>query len=416
LNEECVRPQGSGTGFVNKALAANKKSPCLVLNKTDQLSFGVIHYAGKVFYEASNFVEGNKDTLSTDLEDAATKCSNSIIADAFNYEKYHAAAVAANKKGRPARQKSNIMAPTVWTKYKTQLSSLMKNLYATKSRYIRCIKPNTVKKPLIMEHKTSVEQLRYAGIVAGVTISRSAFPNRLNNSVVYARYNSMWDKKQYPAAKTNSMTVFEKVKADCDAILTCALKSKEITEDGKTIKAFVVGKTRTYFRGGALEFLESQRITGLDAQAIAIQKAARGYLVRRYQVKTSRVSKEDEEAARLEEEERLERLKREKAENEAKLKKRCFRTIRRWRLLNANFKTRKKRAKGKWRMLMSLRQECRRRGTTWQRDSRKSRPVLHPQRMRWNGSKPSSMPTLRSLKLYARKIRRLRKRPKRLKN
>ncbi|CAB9497390.1 Unconventional myosin [Seminavis robusta] len=319
LNEECVRPKGSGEGFVNKVLAAHKKSPCLVPHKTDRLSFGVVHYAGLVYYEASGFVESNKDTLPTDLEDAATKCSNSIIADAFTFEKY--AAAAGGTKGKPKRQKSNLMAPTVWTKYKTQLSSLMTSLYATQSKYIRCIKPNTVKKPLIMEHKTSVEQLRYAGIVAGVTISRSAFPNRLANSVVFSRYNSMWDKDKYPSKKSGGMSMPELVKADCEAVMECALKEKETkNKDGKMIKAFVCGKTKTYFRSGALEFLESQRVTGLDSQAITVQKAVRGWLVRKYQVNTGKIKQEQAERERLEELERQERLKREKAERDAKFK------------------------------------------------------------------------------------------------
>ena len=320
LNEECVRPKGSGEGFVNKALAGNKKSPCLVPNKTDPLSFAIMHYAGGVMYQASNFVEANKDTLPTDLEDTATKCSNSIISGAFNFEKYQAAE-AAKKGGTPKRMKSNIMAPTVWTKYKAQLSHLMTNLHATQSRYIRCIKPNTVKKPLIMEHSTTVEQLRCAGIVAGVTISRSAFPNKLYNSQVFARYNSMWDKAKFPSAKSGSMKLEDKVRADCDAVMTCALKSHETTENGKTIKAFVVGKTRTYFRAGALEYLESQRITGLDAQAIAIQKAARGYLVRKFMGNTTKVKKDEEEAALRAQQEREEQLKREREEADAVHKK-----------------------------------------------------------------------------------------------
>jgi len=315
LNEECVRPKGSGSGFVNKALSANKNSPALIANKTDRGSFGVIHYAGTVFYDAEFFVESNKDTLPTDLEDCACKCSNSIIADAFNFDKYHAAAV--SKKGGPKRQKSNIMAPTLWTKYKAQLSSLMTSLYATHSRYIRCIKPNTVKKPLIMEHTATVEQLRCAGIVAGVTISRSAFPNRLPNSTVYARYNNMWDRNAYPSAKSINMTLPEKMRADCEAVMTCALKEKE-TADGKV---FVVGKTRTYFRAGALEFLESHRVVGLDAQAIAIQKSIRGWLVRKDCNFSPKGRREEEERLRREEEERQERLKREKEEQEAKLKK-----------------------------------------------------------------------------------------------
>jgi myosin-5 len=62
----------------------------------------------------------------------------------------------------------------------------MDNLGQTTSRYIRCIKPNLLKAPLQLDHKTTVEQLRCAGVVAGITIARSAFPNRLANISVLA--------------------------------------------------------------------------------------------------------------------------------------------------------------------------------------------------------------------------------------
>jgi chromosome segregation ATPase len=102
--------------------------------------------------------------------------------------------------------------------------------------------------------------------------------------------------------------------------MTCALKCKETTKDGKTIKAFVVGKTRTYFRAGALEYLESNRITGLDAQAVAIQKAVRGWLVRKFLVYTPKVKQEEEEAARRAEEERLAALAAEREALDAEMK------------------------------------------------------------------------------------------------
>ncbi|CAB9520503.1 Unconventional myosin [Seminavis robusta] len=318
LNEECVRPKGSGFGFVNKALAGNRKSPCLVPDMTDRMCFGIKHYAGKVFYNAENFVASNQDTLPTDLQDCASKCSNRLICAAFQEEPDEMPRRGSSKE-TPKRLRSNIMAPTVWTKYKGQLSHLMTNLRSTNSRYIRCIKPNTLKKPGLMEHNTTVEQLRYAGIVAGVTISRSAFPNRLSNTVVYARYNGMWEKRQYPSVKSRSMSIAEQVKADCEAVLTCALKTKESLEKGgRTVKAFVVGKTRTYFRAGALEYLESQRITGLDAQATAIQKAIRGWLIRKDQIKAAKKKVEDAALAIQAEKERKERLAREKKEREAR--------------------------------------------------------------------------------------------------
>ncbi|EEC42649.1 predicted protein, partial [Phaeodactylum tricornutum CCAP 1055/1] len=174
LNEECVRPQGSDQAFVQKALQVNNASQCLIVNKMDRMSFGIHHYAGKVMYDADQFVSSNQDTLPTDLSDLCSMSTNFVIANEM------AKVEAANMtRGTPRRQKSNLVAPTAWGKYKTQLLSLMTNLRKTESRYIRCIKPNMKKVPVLMEHIPTVEQLRCAGVVAAVTLSRSAFPNRL---------------------------------------------------------------------------------------------------------------------------------------------------------------------------------------------------------------------------------------------
>ncbi|KAL7577776.1 hypothetical protein ACA910_010533 [Epithemia clementina (nom. ined.)] len=277
LNEECVRPKGNDFDFVQKALQQNKDSPCLIINKLDRMSFGIHHFAGKVMYDAEQFVSRNQDTLPTDLGDLCAKSNNFIIAANMD-------STASNKEGgrsAPKRAKSNLVAPTVWGKYKTQLASLMTNLRKTQSRYIRCIKPNMKKVPVLMEHIPTIEQLRCAGVVAAVTLSRSAFPNRIDNSVVRFRYAAQWDPNKCPSKRTNSMSPQEGQRADIDAILTYALREKEVHEKGRVIKAFVVGKTKTYFRAGALEFLESHRLeNGLDAPATILQRYARGFLVR----------------------------------------------------------------------------------------------------------------------------------------
>jgi myosin-5 len=292
LNEECIRPKGNDFDYVQKSLQINKNAPCLIVHRTDRLSFGIQHYAGEVMYDGDSFVSKNLDTLPTDLQECAEKCSNAIISQ---------------PRSEPLtigrRQLSNIVAPTVWTKYKTQLTELMTSLRKTKSRYIRCIKPNSEKAPLLLEHNPVVEQLRCAGVVAGITITRSVFPNRLPNSLVLARFSNMWDVKNYPSSKTKDMTLEQKRAADCKALLDGALKCKEVVEDGKVVKAFVVGKTKTYFRSGALEFLESNRMSGLDAHATVIQRAARGWLSRNFG-KRSKQRREEEEAARRVEQER----------------------------------------------------------------------------------------------------------------
>jgi len=299
LNEECVRPKGNDQQFVQKALQQNKDSPCLIVNKMDRMSFGVHHYAGKVMYDAEQFVTRNQDTLPTDLSDLCAKSDNFIMSSTME----DTGAAEASSRGAPKRQKSNLVAPTVWGKYKTQLASLMSSLRKTNSRYIRCIKPNMVKKPILMEHVPTVEQLRCAGVVAAVTLSRSAFPNRIDNQVVRFRFASMWDPDKYPTKKTSSMTEEEGTRCDVEAMMTCALKSKEIHEDGKIIKAFVVGKTKCYFRAGALEFLEANRLeNGLDEPATQIQKIARGWIIRKNWDSMTSGAREEEERKRMEEE------------------------------------------------------------------------------------------------------------------
>jgi myosin V len=313
LNEECVRPQGNDASFVQKALQQNKASPCLVVHRTDQLSFGIQHYAGTVMYDAEMFVSKNLDTLPTDLQACVEASSNPIINKPRSEEVVRVRS-SSPVRGMRTQKHSNIMAPTVWTKYKHQLHSLMNDLKKTRSRYIRCIKPNSVKKPTLLEHGLVVDQLRSAGVIAGIMIARSVFPNRLDNAVVLARYSGMWDHKAYPSKKTRAMDPLQQRVEDCKALMEGALKSKQTMVDGRVVKAFCVGRTRTYFRAGVLEWLESNRMRGLDAQAITIQKYARGWLVRNQgnnQNERAKFAEMERERKRQEELAYFERLKQE---------------------------------------------------------------------------------------------------------
>jgi myosin heavy subunit len=275
LNEECVRPKGSDKEFVYKAINQNKSSPCLIADRLlGPLDFGIHHYAGKVVYFAEGFLARNQDTLGEDLLEVSKKSTNDIIANHLQNEKmmHNEVEIDSVNRTAPRRGKSNIAASTLWTKFRTQLNSLMKNLNETQSRYIRCIKPNTIKKPLILQHMTSIEQLRCAGVVAAVTISRSAFPNRLDHRACYDRFKVLKGKK---ASRKHSDKIDHK--EEIIKMLDHVLAGME--SDGK--KAYVIGKSRVYFRMGALEHMEAERAKGFDVWAIDIQRVTRGWLVRR---------------------------------------------------------------------------------------------------------------------------------------
>lgn len=276
LNEECVRPKGSDKEFVYKAINQNKTSSCLIADKLlGPLDFGIHHYAGKVVYFADGFIARNNDTLAADLNDAAKKSTNDIIANHFQNEAMMngvSASVPATR-AAPKRGKSNIVSDTLWTKFRNQLNSLMKNLNETQSRYIRCIKPNTVKKPRVMMHMTTIEQLRCAGVVAAVTISRSAFPNRLDHRACLERFKVLNKVKGKKKGKLDQGDPKEEVQKMLSKTLD-PLATPDFTP-------FVVGKTRVYFRLGVLEFLENERMKGWDQWALDIQRVTRGWLVRK---------------------------------------------------------------------------------------------------------------------------------------
>jgi myosin heavy subunit len=125
-------------------------------------------------------------------------------------------------------------------------------------------------------------QLRSSGVVAAVTLARSAFPNRLEHALVLSRFFPLWPPgvKRTPKDDLDSP---QALKRESEKLLMYALKSLE--SDGA--KAFVVGKTRAYFRGGALEFIEAARLKGMEPAATQIQALARGRLGRKkaYRVK-----------------------------------------------------------------------------------------------------------------------------------
>jgi myosin heavy subunit len=155
----------------------------------------------------------------------------------------------------------------------------MEDLQKAQSRYIRCVKPNSVKKSRIMEHGMTLDQLRSSGLISAVTLARSAFPNRLEHILILDRFYPLWP----PGVSRIAASDPKGQQTQCEKLLTYALKP--LVKDG--VKAFVIGNSRAYFRAGALEFLEASRLKGMENPATAIQALVRGFLARRlaYRIK-----------------------------------------------------------------------------------------------------------------------------------
>ena len=87
--------------------------------------------------------------------------------------------------------------------FRSQLLQLMKTMNATHPHYIRCIKPNEVKQPLVFEATKSMDQLRSSGLFEVIRIRRELFPYSMMHGEFVQRYKYvLGERYQSSAFKT----------------------------------------------------------------------------------------------------------------------------------------------------------------------------------------------------------------------
>ena len=270
LNEECIRPNGSDESFVYKTKMVHACSSHMLTDRLQSKSeFGVKHFAGPVTYDATYFIIRNSDQIPHDLLECAIQSTNSLVKD----EIQNVLDSLQKKKAGTPRRSSVAGSRTVLAKFRSQLNTLMANINETRTRYIRCIKPNNFMKPKLTDHWATVRQLKCAGLVTAITISRESFPNRLNYEVTWDRFICLLEKDY---VKSLGGTLKEKV----NVLLGSLLDKPFSRADGARVPPFACGKTRVYFRSGALERLESERLYFFSVYAAKIQTFVRCVLGR----------------------------------------------------------------------------------------------------------------------------------------
>ena len=229
--------------------------------------------------------EKYKEIQRTTTETTAEICKNSITNDSLNPNPWKDMRMRTSKKPAQTEPKlyerqpscSNLMAATVWTKYRTQLNSLMQTLNKTHSRYVRCIKPNADMNPWKCDRVMISKQLRYTGLVPTIALSRAMFTKSISNKIFLKKFRCLWDMQNYPS-KTKRLDTHEtRRKLECEALLlsVTTLHGFDTTWPEITEIPYAVGKTRSYFRQGVLEWLESTRSHEFARFAIILQKLIR---------------------------------------------------------------------------------------------------------------------------------------------
>merc|ERR1712209_161428 len=240
LEEESNFPKATDKSFEDKVKAQHLgKSANMAKAKsaTDpNAHFAIIHYAGTVSYNVTGWLEKNKDPVNDTVVDVLKRGSCELMKTIWAD---HPGQSAPPDEGKKKKKKGG--GKTVSSVYLVQLADLMGTLNITEPHFIRCIVPNTHKKPLETECPLIMHQLTCNGVLEGIRVCMLGFPNRIRYCDYKMRYMILG-----ASHLANASNDKEGVKALMASINFEAEKYR-------------CGHTMVFFRAGALAALEEAR-------------------------------------------------------------------------------------------------------------------------------------------------------------
>merc|ERR1712168_1026642 len=242
LEEESLFPKATDKSFEEKLKASLGKLPVFLkpASKTDKNAhFGVSHYAGVVNYNVTGWLEKNKDPVNetvVELFKSTSKCQLLV-----HLWRDHPGQPTTAPKDEGKKKKKGGGGKTVSSVYLVSLGELMTTLYSCEPHFVRCLVPNTHKKPGEVEPPLIMHQLTCNGVLEGIRICMRGFPNRMLYPDFKMRYACL-GQAEISSSSDNKTAVY-------------ALMDK-IEFDRERYR---LGHTLVFFRAGALAGLEEKR-------------------------------------------------------------------------------------------------------------------------------------------------------------
>ncbi|XP_058800038.1 unconventional myosin ID [Phymastichus coffea] len=243
---------------MDKKLVEHKHYTSRQLKPTDKelahkTQFRIKHYAGDVVYNINGFLDKNKDTLFQDFKRLLFKSKNSIIESMW-------------PEGVQDITKTTKRPLTAGTLFKNSMIALIKNLTSKEPFYVRCIKPNEVKSPVVFDEERVTHQVRYLGLVENILVRRAGFAYRQRYDKFLKRYK-MISRYTWPNFRGK----------DDKSGVKMMMDDKDFSNDVQ------YGHTKIFIRSPRTLFaLEKAREDLIPGIVVLIQKMARGFMARRY--------------------------------------------------------------------------------------------------------------------------------------
>ncbi|KAK7909301.1 hypothetical protein WMY93_013985 [Mugilogobius chulae] len=231
----------------------------LALNPSDktlefQKHFRIQHYAGEVTYSIEGFLDKNKDL------------SNSVLQQMW-------------PDGQMSITEVTKRPQTAATLFKNSIVALVDKLACKEPYYVRCIKPNELKTPMVFDDARCKHQVAYLGLLENVMVRRAGSPTDSPTRGFCRVFCVLFDPNVHPCVARYKMT--------CEYTWPNHLMSS----DKEAVKAIVsqhgfeqdveYGRSKLFVRSPRSLFdLEQERNQLIPILVLFLQKVWRGALAR----------------------------------------------------------------------------------------------------------------------------------------
>jgi len=229
LDEECTFPKASDQSFVDKIEKAfvGHDSYSKPEKSRGYPAFGIQHFAGVVEYNATNFLEKNRDNLAGGIVELMQDSAVALVADVFGGEVLATGQIRAREKSASRTRRGEVVkapeesgnkvhrkTPSLSSQFKTSLSQLIDRMTACYPHFVRCIKPNLNQEKENFVPEFVRTQLRYTGVLEATRIRQEGFSWRPTFSEFVKRYKILaFDTSKLSLVKETAMSAERIIKA-----------------------------------------------------------------------------------------------------------------------------------------------------------------------------------------------------------
>ena len=229
--------------------------------------FSVEHTAKPVEYSCNNFIDKNKDETKINVLKSILNSKNQIFNYIFTITLNNDEFISEKNKLTDDKKWVNKDEKFLGLKFCKEMKQLKKELKSCNHHYVRCLKPNELKKPFIFHSNFVFNQIQYLGILATIQVRKNGFPMR--------RYYE--DFCNYYKIIVSKNTENLQTKEDYKNLSKQIIMELIGEEEAKSLEdQYLMGINKIYMKQAFNQKLESQKIKLLEKKikSVAFVKVA----------------------------------------------------------------------------------------------------------------------------------------------